>query len=106
MNIFSKIFNKEIEDIYESVKSSAVMDILHGGEELYVTDAANNKIKLNVPERRVAADAIQRIAQESNIQPRDSETVEDYVLRASMTDILQESEELTALRRQAEEVGV
>ena len=106
MNIFSKIFNKDIKDIYEAVKGTAVMEILHGGEDLYVTDAANNKIKLNVPERRVAADAIQSIAKESNIQPRDGETVEEYVLRAAMTDILQESEELTALRKQAEEAGV
>ncbi len=106
MNIFNKIFNKEIDDIYEAVKSVAVMEILHGAEDLYVTDADNNRVKLNVPERRIAADAIQRIAKESNMEPRDGETIEEYVLRASMEDILKEKEELVTLRKQAEEAGV
>lgn len=106
MSLFNKIFNKDIEDIYSSVKDTLVTDILHGPEELYVMGTDGNKIKLNVPERRIAADAITRIALESNIEPAQGETVEDYVLRASVTDILKESEELTSLRKQAEGMGV
>lgn len=106
MSIYHKIFNKEIADIYAAVKSAQINDILHGPEELYVVDANNNKVRLNVIERRVAADAITRIARESNIEPTANETVEDYVLRASVTDILKESEELESLRKQAAEVGI
>ena len=82
------------------------MDILHGAEDLYVTDSDNNKIKLNVPERRIAANAIQKIAKESNIEPQPDETVEDYVLRASVADILKEQDELLGLRKKAQEAGI
>ena len=105
MSIF-KIFDKEIKDIYQAIKSSLVNDILYGPETLYINDNENNKIKLNVPDRIIAAKAIRRISQESNIEPLNNETVEDYVLRASLTDILKENEELIALRKQAKEAGI
>ena len=106
MSILSKLgFTKDLDDIYAGIKHLTVSDILGGAETIYAINATGDQIPLTHDDRKVAADGLTSIIADTNMTPIDGESVEEFVIRVSIHNVMREDDELEALRHKAIEVG-